>query len=300
MNKPTNYNLEEDSKRKEEWDEIEYLVLDFQKQFTIDDLTEDEEEYYRECGNLLIAKFSPLFKKYLTLLKYTHIDFTDKEMKEFIALFIDDYELKKALFRKKINATHRAQIYQKFNFVIETYGKVSEEDIISDLNMCFLTLAKRYKQVGKNFCAYVYNSYRHEVARHIKKYINNPLSIQYKNYQYEDCINGENDLFIDVSYEDNYYESNTGLPDFTWISGQSCSDVFNVLTTFQRKILIKYYLEDWNDKQIANYLGAHINTVNQKRRDAIKLLCSELNIEEKDIKRSRKSGKKASLPTISV
>lgn len=296
MAQPT-WMLEDESKRKEEWDEVENLVLDFQKQFN-QECTEEEIEYSQLCGNLLIDRFAPLFKKYLTLLKYTHIDFTDKEMKEFIVLFMDDYELKKALYRKKINHIHRAEVYQKFNFVIETYGKVAEEDMISDLNMCFLTLAKRYKAIGKNFCAYVYNTYRHEVARHIKKFINNPLSIQYKNYQYEDCINGEKDVHIDIAYEDNYYESATGLPDLTWIAGQSCSDVFNKLTPFQRKVLIKYYLEDWNDRQIAENMGAHINTVNQKRRDAIELLCSEFNINKDNIKRSRKSGKKASLPTL--
>lgn len=214
LNNPTNFVIEDESKRKEEWDEIENLVLDFQKQF-YENPTSEEKEYAKACGDLLLAKFSPLFKKYLTLLKYTHIDFSDREMKEFIALFLDDYELKKALFRKKINANNRAEIYQKFNFIIETYGKTSEEDIISDLHMCFLILVKRYKPIGKNFCAYVYNTYRHEIARHIKKFIQNPLSVQYKNFQYEDCINGEKDVHIDISYEDNYYESTTGLPDLT-------------------------------------------------------------------------------------
>lgn len=90
-------------------------------------------------------------------------------MKEFIALFIDDYELKKAIKRKKINAENRAEVYTKFNFVIETYGKCNEEDILADLKVALLTLAKRYKNVGKNFCAYVYNVYSYEVARHIKK-----------------------------------------------------------------------------------------------------------------------------------
>lgn len=299
LNNPTNFVIEEESKRKEEWDEIENLVLDFQKQF-YENNTIEEKEYAKTCGDLLLTKFSPLFKKYLTLLKYIQIDFTDREMKEFIALFIDNYELKKALFRKKINSTNRSEIYQKFNFIIETYGKISEEDMISDLHMCFLILAKRYKPIGKNFCAYVYNTYRHEVARHIKKFIQNPLSIQYKNFQYEDCINGEQDIHIDMSYEDNYYESTTGLPDFTWINGQSCSEAFNSLTSFQRKILIKYYLEDWNDRQIAENMGAHINTVNQKRRDAINLLCGEYGINKKNIKRSRKSGKKASLPSNTI
>ena len=35
------------------------------------------------------------------------MDFSDKEMKEFIALFMDDYELKKALFRKKVIPNHK-------------------------------------------------------------------------------------------------------------------------------------------------------------------------------------------------
>lgn len=72
--------------------------------------------------------------------------------------------------------------------------------------------------------------------------------------------------------------------------------MFNKLSVFQRKVLVKYYLEDWNDRQIAEYLGAHINTVNQKRRDAIDLLCAEMGVSKENIKRSRKSGKKASLP----
>ena len=41
---PTNLNLEleEESKKKEEWDEIENLVLDFQKQFKEDSTKEEK------------------------------------------------------------------------------------------------------------------------------------------------------------------------------------------------------------------------------------------------------------------
>ena len=106
----------EDEKRKEEWGEIEALVLNFQAQFQ-EECTEVEKKYAQECGNILVAKFSPLFKKYIQLCKYSNIDWTDRESKEFIALFIDDYELKKALYRKKITAANRAEIYAKFNFI---------------------------------------------------------------------------------------------------------------------------------------------------------------------------------------
>ena len=87
-----------------------------------------------------------------------------------------------------------------------------------------------------------------------------------------------------------------GLPYYTWINGQGCSDIFSDLTSIQRKILIKYYLEDWNDKQIAEHTGLHINTVNQKRRVATELIANKTGTPLDSILRSRKSGKKASLP----
>ena len=55
-------------RRKEEWREIEDLVISFQKQFK-EDCTEKEKKYAQDCGYELITKFSPLFKKYMQLLK---------------------------------------------------------------------------------------------------------------------------------------------------------------------------------------------------------------------------------------
>lgn len=283
-NKPVTLTTDE---RKKEWDEIEETVLSYQAQ--------PENDVFSKS---LIDKFSPLFKKYITLLKYGQIDFSDMEMKQFIWLFIDDYELRKALNRKNVSSENKNEIYKKFNFVLETYGQLLEEDILSDLYMCFLIIGRRYKQTGRNFCAYLYNTYRHEVARHIKKHIKNPLCIQYKNFKYEDCVNGNLDVHIDLAYEDNYYELQTGLPDFSWINGQSCDKIFSKLSTLQRTILVKYYLEDWNDRQISELTGVHINTINQKRRDALDKLCKIFGTSRKDLKRNRKSGKKASIQTV--
>ena len=101
---------------------------------------------------------------------------------------------------------------------------------------------------------------------------------------------------FDEALEEKYYEDAMGLPDITWISGMSASDVFENLTPIERKMLVKYYLEDWNDRQISEEFGIHINTVNQIRRSAIEKLAQKLNIDPKDIKRSRKSGKQAVIP----
>ena len=291
-----NNNDEKFEQRLVEWTEIEELVLKYQAQFNenADNITKTEA---KESANKLLERFSPFFKKYVTLLKTGQVDWDDMEMKQFISNFIDDIELKKALARKKQKAHYRNEIHQKFNFIIETYGELSEEEILLDLQTLLLIIAQRYKQMGKNFCAYVYNSYRYEVARHIKKYIKNPLNISYKNLQYEDCINGTSDFEIQNSYEDNYYEDLTGIPNTSWIQGQNCSDIFSCLSPLDRKILVKYYLEEWKDGQIAENLGMHINTVNQKRRSAAKVIAEKLNLDLNSIKRTRKSGKRAILPT---
>lgn len=291
-----NNNDEKFEQRLVEWTEIEELVLKYQAQFNedADNIIKTEA---KESANKLLERFSPFFKKYVTLLKTGQVDWDDMEMKQFISNFIDDIELKKALARKKQKAHYRNEIHQKFNFIIETYGELSEEEILLDLQTLLLIIAQRYKQMGKNFCAYVYNSYRYEVARHIKKYIKNPLNISYKNLQYEDCINGTSDFEIQNSYEDNYYEDLTGIPNTSWIQGQNCSDIFSCLSPLDRKILVKYYLEEWKDGQIAENLGMHINTVNQKRRSAAKVIAEKLNLDLNSIKRTRKSGKRAILPT---
>lgn len=277
-NKPT-------EKEIREWNEIEELVLDYQNYLSTQDKTN-----LKNPADALLERFSPLFKKYLTLIKYNQIDFNDMEQKSFISLFVDDITLRRVLNRKVTPPSYKSDIYQKSNFIKETYGINNEEDIMYDLYICFLNIAKRYKQIGKNFCAYLYNVYKHEVARFIKAYIKNPLSIPYKNFQYEDFINGSEDAFLVEDKENSYYESITGLPDISWILGDTCSVEFLCLTPLQRKIIIKYYLEDWSDRQIAESLGVQTSSVNGKRRDALNTLCKYYNIDISSLKRMRKSG----------
>lgn len=283
------------TQREKEWDEIEDLVMLYQKQFdeTSDDLTE---KAAKDAAEELLKRFLPLFKKYLVLLQTGQIDYNDMETKLFVCSFIEDIKLQKALKRTKQKIEYKTDITKRFKFVMETYGAASEDEIMMDLKMIFLVIAKRYKQMGRTFCGYLYNVYRHEVSRHIKKYIKNPLNIPYKILEFEECINGDIDKSLDTSYEDKYYENSTGIPDINWMLGKDCSELFKELNPIDRKILIKYYLEEWNDRQISESFGIHINTVNQKRRLAVQKIAKQLDIQNEDIKRNRRSGKKAILP----
>lgn len=283
--------LQEEIKSDEEWQEVEVLIERYQAQFSAPSKIDDAKKAIDE----LLERFYPLFKKYLVLIKSGQINFNDTEMKHFVYTFMVESSLKAALKRKHITAAARAPIYQRFNFVKETYGTLSEEEIMGDLQMLFVTLAKRYKQIGKSFCGYLYNCYYHEVSRHIKKFTSNVGNIPYKNSEYEEFMQKSIDEFQkeDIPFEERLFETPEGIPDTSWTNGETCSDIFDndKLTTIERKILVMYYLEDYNDRQIADVLGLHINTVNQKRRCAAEIVAQTLGVDKSRIKRNRKSGK---------
>lgn len=277
------------AQRKAEWDEIEEAVIKYKKQF-LENPTNEQVIEAKEAAYFLLEKFNPLITKYLILITTGQINWDDKETKLFVMNFVNKDSSKKALKRKKQKSEYRAQIYHNFAFITETYGHLDKKEIRIDLESLILTMAKRYTPMGRNFCSYIYNSYRFEVSRHIKKFLKDPINISYKNIKYEDYINGKND-----SYEDNYYEESTGIPSPIWILGE-CSDAFNDLTPLERNILVKYYLEEWKDKQIAQYFGMHTNAINQKRRAATIKVAKFLNLKASDVKRTRRSGKKTILP----
>lgn len=287
----TIYDKDKLEEKQEEWADIENCVNLYKKQFE-PGATDDDIKISKEAAGELVTRFNPLFKKYIMLFKTGQIDFKDSDIKTFISTFIDDPRLHRALKRQKSRAEYRSDIYKRFGFIIETYGQLSEEDILIDLQMLLLVLAKRYRHVGKNFCAYVHNCFRYEVSRHIKKYIKNPINITYKNVSYEITELGFKDGDMDSIHEDVYYEPENGIPNGTWINGETCSELFGILNPLERKIVVKYYAEEYNDKQIADSLGLHINTVNQKRRQAVATLASVLNIDLNSVKRNRHSGRK--------
>lgn len=265
--------------------------MDYKLQFK-ENPTSEELAASDAAGLQLVKKFTPLFKKYLTLIKTGQIDFFDKEMKRFVICFLPENDLKAALRRDRQSKEMRHKILLRFNFVKETYGSLHVDEIMSDLQMCFFILAKRYKQMGRNFCGYLYNVYLYEVVRHIQGFIANPGNIHYNKVEYEGYMKNREEKAADHEFEDRMYEDSMGLPDSSWISGLNCSDEFGGLTPLERKLIVKYYLEDYNDRQIAEELCMPINACNQARRKATFKLADALGVPHDMIKRSRKSGKK--------
>lgn len=265
--------------RELEWGEIEKLVFTFQQGFRDPILSEASKDAAEE----LIQRFSPLFCKYLRILNGGEINFYDKDTKIFVFSFVEK-DLRKGF------PLNKKEIIYRFRFVVKTYGALEEAEMLSDMHEIFLKIAKRYQDKGRHFCAYLYNVFHYEMSRHIKKYIENPLNIPYRNDQLNDK-DQNSQISIDY-YIDDYYEKQEVLG-INWINGTECDKIFETLSPLDRKILIAYYIEDKNDKQIAQLFGIHMNTINQRRKKALVEILNRMpNSEELYIKRSRKVSKK--------
>lgn len=251
------------SKREEAWSQIECLVLIYQSQIGS---AESQRAAYE-----LIERFTPLFNKYLKILRYNDLSLYDPETKRFVFSFIDKET------RKKYPKNNR-DIRYRFRFITKTYGMLSEEEILSDIYEIFFKMAKRYKQTNRNFCAYIYNAFHYEMSRTIKHYTGDISNIPYKSYIYVDS----------ASTEDFTEEEEIESFSLDWINGD-CAKAFKNLSPLDRKIIIYYYGDDdFPDKKISELLNIHINTVNQRRRKAIKSILEELQQKDLKIKRSRK------------
>lgn len=285
--------------KKSDWDIIDDLIEVYQRQFKEDiPPNSKEKEEIDRAANLLLEKFQPVFKKYITLIKTGQINFKNSEQKQFVAFFIDDVKLRKALYsRNPLNSKQSQLITYKFGFVKETYGNLDEEEILTDLYVIFFILAKRYKRTNRSFCCYLYNAMKYEVFRHIKNFTKNPANIGYKNISYEEItLEGEKeigpDYREDIAVESDLSMDEEGELSSMWIAGLSCSELFSDMTPLERKILALYYIDKRNDKQIARQFHMHSNTCNMKRNNMVKNLAEKLGIPKDEIKRTRNSGLK--------
>lgn len=279
---------------KTEWDEIDRLIEIYQKSGN-ESIASAREESDR-AATLLLEKFSPVFKKYITLLKTGQINFSDTEQKQFVALFMDEKHLRKALASKNpIDYSTRQVIQYKFGFVKETYGTLDEEEILTDLYVIFFILARRYRKTNRSFCCYLYNAFRYEMFRHIKSFTNNPANIYYKNISYEEVtldgglqLVNESEKIPDI--ESDLSTDEDGQLTSAWVAGLACSEIFRELTPLERKILEMYYVKNMSARQIADTFHIHTNTCNKRRHEAIKKLADKLGIDPSTAIRTRNIG----------
>ena len=209
----------------------------------IDQLVIKYQNDNQEAAEELIRQLSPYMVKFLKIIKLGLIDLSDRDSRRFISLFVDDKDVRVKLKKAYQPSNARKEAYQAVTMLQSACTDIPYEDIIQELIVVLLTLAKRFakKREKVNFCGYLYNAFRFELGRRIKSIIRDPLVYRADfnlSYNDEECSGEE------VNF-DNMAHMHTNEPivmieeelENSWIRGITCGEEFSQITQLQRIIL---------------------------------------------------------------
>jgi hypothetical protein len=267
----------------EEYKLIEELVMKYKE-------PDNRQQYAQE----LLQRFELLVYRYANIIFRGWIDFNHDTDIKFLRLFIEDEVLRNKLKAKKLSFPEREAIKYNLRMAkLSKYKNESYDSVVVDIQIRLLDLARRYEDVGKNFCAYVSFLMPFELHRMLFKSMRSPLSVL-------PIIEDNEEVFSDIHQSESYckvnqidilletFDEDKTSPFLKLITGIDGSEHFNQLTERMKLILVNYFIKNCNDQQIADSLCMHINTVNTEKRKALAMLSKSLN---REYIRTRKSGK---------
>jgi RNA polymerase sigma factor (sigma-70 family) len=251
----------------------------------------------------LIRNFSKFFTKYISLIKFGKYDLAHFSTRSFIKLFVDNPKERRLVnpyFKDKLSG--RQIIGSTISMIVKLFESSSQEDILQDLKIIFLTMCNKYKDTKPSFHAYVNKNFHFYAYRYFEKMTRDPVnrnSISLSTKIKISSSNSNTDSFqselkdvipdttmmvesdytvknLEMHYnlkhsdipvienkEANLYEDN--FLDTNWINGITCGDIFECLTPFERQIITLWYVEKKTDTEIGEMFGVCRGTINRRR-----------------------------------
>lgn len=213
-------------------------------------------------------QLSAYLKKYFNLLRYGVINFRDRDTRGFIRLFISDTDINRALKPSYQYADTKKAARKTVQMINDRLSYLNDTELIHDLCLILLHLAKRYQKKGrkKNFCGYLYTSYRFYLYHHFR-YLFKDLSHSPFIEPLKDVIDENSEIRLeDKWYLDLYFEKESQELGINWIMGKTASFPFNQLTPFERTILSLHDDKRMTYEEVGYQMGYHRDTIWSKRK----------------------------------
>ncbi len=245
------------------------IPTDYEK---IDNLVKLYQNGDKDAAEELVMGFEPYLSKYVNLLKYDVVDIMNRDTRGFLSVFINDRGVRTSLSRNKLPKHAYKAIHDVAAMLNKTCIGISEEDLHQELIVILLTLAKRFKKRGKkkNFCGYVYNTFRYELARRIMDMTRDPIAFRADlNIRFDDEVYDAKEMEISMPVSNMPMVEDDDDLGHNWILGHTCGDEFAELTRLERIILKMALADEMDDMLIGEQLGMHRHTIRKKKARAI-------------------------------
>jgi len=255
-----------DDVRKNPHESIDELVKEYQQGNAM-----AGEELLRIFGCHPNEEVGKYIGKYYDLLRYGKMDFSNRDLRRFVSLYVEDKETRQRLVPFYQYGETRAETMKTVQMLEVRFEVIDDEDLLQDLRLLLLQQAKRYEKKGNkiNFCGYLYNSYRYALY-HYYKWLFEDLGVS-SYTSLDEAIDQQQDDETEIEIEDSwffkdkYFEKEENELGFNWIHNRTTTFPFNKLSVYERTILSLYYEQKLTDKEIAERTGLHHITIHGHR-----------------------------------
>lgn len=246
---------------------------------------------YEECNRLVLAyrddcdpdaaqalldAFEGYITKFYNVIRKGKVAINDRDIREFVKLYMKNEYCRRHIHQFKRMPLVQQEIYLVSDSIKNLCQPYSDEELLNEIYVAFLTMAKRYQSPdGKpRFHAYILQAFHYQLRRQLQTLVSDPLVFKMaKNVKYfdEDWENAQDQY---GAHDMDIFENET--PTFTieeefdaindnWVLGYTTGKEYRDLTIMERKIIKMYYLDEMSDQDIADRLGTCRATVNRRR-----------------------------------
>lgn len=217
----------------------------------------------------LVEGFKNFLNKYVSLIWDDIIDYSNYDVRCFLASYIPERELRVNLYRGKYHSTEtKRAAYKALQTIRFKLRKHNLQELQAEMLIPFLQCAGRYKRKGSSFEKYIYVAYKYQLKRHLKK-----IEL--------DLIDQQGIMYQEVGHELNWeietpqkpfitLDDGLELNDPNWIHGDKASKPFAKFKAHERYIMAKYYYENYTDREIARMLPYNPKSIHRIRMRAKK------------------------------
>jgi hypothetical protein len=240
-----------------------------------------------ESGEKLLILFEPFINKYIKLIIYNEFNVKDNSIRQFLSLFFNSRNsgLNKSINNRRMPSVISA-LLETAEYLHNLLSCHGEDDIKQTIYLTILHMASLYKDKKPSFHNYIAKNFHFYFSRYIDKYYLGNISFA---VEYIDNIPIPEDYMTIERLEralqvKKYNKSNAPYKltnmcqnpyndkvfDITWETGYTCDKRISHLTTFERRILVMYYVRGMTDEDIATECGFCRASINRKRLAAIR------------------------------
>jgi hypothetical protein len=251
------------------------------------------------AADKLIERFNEYIWRYVNLLSGGRASIENVCIRKFLSLYINNKDVKDNIWKSYRSFYKKEQLYEAANMLQKAFENVDIHEIRNDLVICLFEMALKYKDTRPSFHTYVDRCFHFRVFNCIAKRLKDPLQNNFI-IEYNDEMSIDKSIefdFIEAETEVEYFyriiNSDSNIPaieieesvydneslNWNWYNGLYCDDIFKTLSTFERKLILEYYVNKKSLIEISETYGYSRTHLNNLKNYAI----YKMYIENKEI-----------------